>query len=511
MRFWRRGARAGAVAALALACYAGAIPSGFAGDDEDAILDNPVVNGALPPAAALTHDHWGRRGAGTVGMWRPAITLWYRADHALFGGSPHAPHAVNVALHAAASAASYLALEALVGDPLALLSAALFAVLAAPSEAVEAIVGRADLLVLLCAALGLWAHSRASTLAAAALLALAAAAKESALLLPAAWLLCGPGERRTWRAGAAYALALLLVLTLRAALFGFPQVPADPMLNPQMFAAPGARVLGAARTFLRFVLPGIVDPFRRLYVCSAPACGPASASDPLAWAGVACALVLAAAPFLLWRRAPAAARGLLWFDIFYFPLSNLIIAVPAVYAERLLYAPCLGLCLAAAAGLIALRSRLVAVALGAALFIANAAAVQIQHLNWRSSGTLALSALQIAPDAAQVQHNAAVASLHDGDAAAAERFARQALRLHPARGETEAVLAVSLAAQGKAQEAEPLFASAAERLGYSPQIALDYAKFLAPRDPERARAVLQKARSLHPDDERLRSVVLPPP
>src|SRR5207237_1103539 len=114
----------------------------------------------------------------------------------------------------------------------------------------------------------------------------------------------------------------------------------------------------------------------------------------------------------------------------------------------------------------------------------NAAALQVRHRDWRNSSTLAFSAVEIAPDAAQVQHNAAVAALHDGDPAAAERFAREALRLFPGRGETEAVLALSLAELGRPDVgwlADVLGMPAAAALGETREEALRAAEALVLR------------------------------
>src|SRR5439155_204024 len=215
----------------------------------------------------------------------------------------------------------------------------LAAVLAPGAEAVQAVVGRADLLQALFCVLGLWLHRRGSLLAAAAFFC-SLLSKESAVMAPfayAAFDALTPAERRTpW---AAYVVAAAAYAGLRYAVAGPMSPVVQAQMNPLVMAPLLESILGAGRVLLERYAWGIVDAFRRLYDCSARECGPAPVSDALAWGGLALALALGAAPIILRKRQPQVAAGLAWFVLFFLPVSNLLLRGPTLYGERLLYVP----------------------------------------------------------------------------------------------------------------------------------------------------------------------------
>ena len=497
--------RAGLLAAVAIAAQAGSIPGGYVLDDDLAIVDNPVVNGALPARAAFVRDSWGQRGA--AGAYRPLVSLSFRADFWLGGGKPQWLHAVNVLLHAAAVVAAYLALRKPAGENVALAAAAFAAVFAAPAEAVQSLVGRADVLLALFGLLGLFAHQRRGRLAAAsacAALLFALGSKESALLLIPCWLVfdlllpvpAALGER--WGRLVGYAAVIGLHAVGRGAALGSAAArQIDPLRNPLAAAPWPNQALGAGRVLAEHYLPGLFDPTQRLYLCSAPECGPASAADPIAWIGLAAVALGIVAAVILAVRVPAASAGLCWCGLLFLPASNFLVAGPTVYAERVLYAPAFGLALALAAvsQTLAGRSRpwlafgpLLAFGLG------NAAALQLRHGDWRSAQALYPTALPLAPRSAVVQLNAGVARLERREFQEAEEHARLALSLQPRFAEALALLAVARDGQGDAAGSEALFLRA---LATTPAggVLQDYAKFLG-RHGRHAEAAAQLERAL---------------
>jgi len=479
--------RAALLFAFAFAVQAGSIPSGYVLDDAEAVVENPVVNGSLPLLAAFNHDFWGRR--VLVGTYRPLAVVSLGIDYRLGGGRAWVLHAVNALLHALVVAAAYLAFRATGGEHVAVAAAGFFAVFAAPAEAVQSIVGRGDVLLALFALIGLIAHrapgQRGALLAAAALLA-ACGAKESALLVPAAWLAldlalpsAAPPRRRRF---AIYVCVLVaFVFVRRLALGGWAVRRIEPMRNALAGADPLEHLLGAGRVLAEHYLPGMIDPFRRLYLCSAPECGPASATDPLAWAGLALAAAVAALPLLLFRRSPLGSGGLAWFGLLFLPASNFLVASPSIYAERTLYAPALGLSLALAAAAEALSRRakpVLAYGAVAVLAVVNAAAVQRRHLDWRTPADLSLSAADLAQRSALVRGNAGFGWLMKGDVDAAEREFRAALALWPGFPEARCGLGQVLDGRGRLAEAESHFL-AAVRATTAPVVVTNYAVFLA--------------------------------
>ncbi|WP_164009966.1 glycosyltransferase family 39 protein [Pyxidicoccus trucidator] len=480
------------LAGFAFLVYAGAIPSGFVFDDEFAILGSPVVQGTVPLGEAFVRDFWGRLpGApNAIGTYRPLPVLLLALEWRLGGGAAWVMHLGNVLWHSATIALFFLAFAPRVGRRLAFVAAALAAVLCAPSEAVQALVGRADLMCAFFVLLALCFHGRqgaGATVAAAVSFGLALGSKESAIAaLPAFWVL-----DRLVRAGSpprlgryvTYGLVTGGYLLLRSRAVGAALRPTiDPQSNPLLQAAPLEQMLGAGRVFLERYVAGIVAPGRRLYECSAMACGPASADDVVAWAGVALALLLALSPLLLWRRAPRAAAGLAWFVIFFLPVSNFLVLSPSLYGERLLYLPLFGAVLALVDGADALARRVARPALAwgivAALGLANLAALQVRHLDWRTDLALYASGLELADTSAKVHKNVAVALMKAEEWVPAELHARRSLELWPGNVTTRSLLGMSLAMQGRTQEAEAEFRQALT-VNQAGEVVCPFAVFLA--------------------------------
>jgi tetratricopeptide (TPR) repeat protein len=92
------------VACLPVALYWNTLGHGFVYDDFPGIVDNPLVAGAtrFDDLCQLLGE-----------SWRPLVQVSYAATHVLFGFTPAAYHALNVALHAANALLVYaLALQA---------------------------------------------------------------------------------------------------------------------------------------------------------------------------------------------------------------------------------------------------------------------------------------------------------------------------------------------------------------------------------------------------------------
>jgi len=82
---------------LACAAFAPALVGGFAYDDSEAILHNPVVQGKLPASAAFGQDYWHH--FADAGHYRPLATLTLRWDAGLWGTDGRGFHATTLGLH----------------------------------------------------------------------------------------------------------------------------------------------------------------------------------------------------------------------------------------------------------------------------------------------------------------------------------------------------------------------------------------------------------------------------
>jgi tetratricopeptide (TPR) repeat protein len=509
--------------AAATVAYAATLGAGFAYDDEFAIRDNPVVTGSAPAWEAFARDFWGRPASRTIGSYRPAAVLSLALDWRVGGGAPWPFHATNVAIHAAVVAATFLAWRRIAGERAALAGATLLAVLAAPAEAVQAIVGRSNLLFALFGTLGLAAHrrqGRAGAAGAAAAFGVALLSNEAAVALPLAYvaldLACpagdagGEGNRAGLRPGRllAYAAVGAAYLAARhAALGAIVAHRPDGLNNPLADGDLAGRVLGAAAVLARRYAWGFLDPLARVHDCSAPACGPADPGDAAAWAGLALVAAAVALPFVLRRRLPAASGGIAWAGLLFLPASNLLFLGPTAYGERLTYAPAAGLCVAVAVAVEGLASRMRRTALAwaalAAVGLGNAVAVQARNADWSSADALAEAGVAATPDNAKARYNAAHAAFQRGDLDAAEREARLAIELRPSYLDPRALLGGILDRRGLPDQAEAAF-TAALALGRDTNTTAQHATFLARHGRyDEADSEVRRGLALDPEDPRL--------
>jgi len=464
---------------LVLAAWSGAVArGGFAYDDREAILGNPVVEGTLPWTAAFQRDYWHHR--GDAGHFRPTASLSLRLDRALWGEDPAGYHATGVLLHLAVVLLAALSAALLLpAGRLPWLGLGFFALHPALADSVAWISGRTSLLAALGGLAGAWALLGAlrgggqlssarllgAALASAGGLLLGLLGKEDALVFAPVYLLLA--LRRGRRASLACLLGvcagLLAYGWLRAGAMGspFPAAPGAPLAGEPLVDQ--LRVAGRAllEGFRLIAWPAGHPPSYR----SAPWLDPGGASALLQIAGwvllgvlvTACALAL-----LRGRRSLAAWAGLLA-AASVVPVLQL---VPSgeVFAPRFLYLPLL---LAAPLTDAALRRALGAPRRPAAALLACLAVV----LAWQRAGVYSSRgaycravlrwipedvhswndlglhleevgdldgararwerAIELRPDYSRPWSNLGRLELADGDLEAAERALRRAAELGP--------------------------------------------------------------------------------
>ncbi|HET6439115.1 MAG TPA: tetratricopeptide repeat protein [Anaeromyxobacter sp.] len=448
---------AAAVAAAAVLPYLGSLEDPPILDDGWTALENPLV-WSLGHVGRIFRELYGYAGDPSVrGPYRPLTTLSYALNYALHGPWMPGFHAVNLALHALASVLVASLAGRLFGaarpaqrGPVALLAGLLFAVHPAHVEAVVTIYGRTEPLsaVFACGALllALSAARRPLRLAAATLLLTCAIlSKEMAVMVPALFLVVAfalpaaaglearPGlsplpARRAL--GRALSVAAVLWLAFIPYLVGHgPALAVAPVARWFPVATPKAhlfftmsRVLGEYLRILVFpsFLGGDFAYAARIPTLTAPTFG-------FAVATVAWGLTLAAGLALL-RPAPLVGIGLTWTFVAILPVLQ-IVPVGVLLAERLLYLPSVGFCLALAATVAALPSprrirgtsrptrvaRLVLWALPATLVALLAARTVVRTRDWRSTVSFWESELEKAPNEVVVNNNLAVAYTSRGE------------------------------------------------------------------------------------------------
>ena len=325
-------------------------------------------------------------------LYRPLTMATFSIDYAATRlGEPGPPparlgdgaafpfHVQNVLWHAAASVALFLLVLELFARPgLALATAALFAVHPVHTEAVNGIVGRAELMSACFTFLSLlvaWRtvrhnpRGRWTQVLAGVLLFFALLSKEQAIVVPAVpliWLILQRPQlvRRQGfrRVVVALGCAALAYLAVRTVVLGSPITleaasPGNVFVDNPIAGAGGAsRLLTPVRVF-GHVAGLLVFPKTLSADYSYDQIPLVSTLD---LETVFCLLALAglaAGAFQLSHRAPAVSFGLFFFFLTWALTSNFVIVIGTILGERLLYLPSAGACLAVAAALVTLGRR----------------------------------------------------------------------------------------------------------------------------------------------------------
>ena len=355
------------VAALALALYANSLHGELFFDDVNAIVNNAWVRTG-DVLGILTHASWWSEARGHG--WRPVTTLTFAVDHALHGLAPVGYHVTNVLLHAAMSVLVFAVFTRVTAAPLpSAIAAVLFAAHPVHTEAVASVVGRAELLAaagfFLAWLLFLHADARASRLPPALLDAsgvtvffVALLAKENALTLVPVLLfvdlLRAPSGdrygalRRHAARYAALLVAALVFVVLRGLVLGGDPAVISLLDNPLVSLPPLAYELTALKVAglygWRLLAPWKLAAdysYRQI----APVISPL---EPTFLAALAVVAVVPVLGWWTWHRAPAAALGLGVLALTFAIVSNLAFPIGTIMAERLVYLPSAGFCLAVA-------------------------------------------------------------------------------------------------------------------------------------------------------------------
>jgi tetratricopeptide (TPR) repeat protein len=440
---------AGAVA-LSAAVYYPSLRGEFVSDDLNAIVSNErVTGGASAVELFMTFSWWGSSRADAPG-YRPLTTWTFARQHDLAGMSVTSWHAVNFVLHGVVSWLVFLAALELGGRrATALWIGASFCVLAIHTEAVAWVVGRAELLAGIgyCAALLFALRYRRGGgpfYAAGAAVALAGGtfAKESAATVMAVPLLAAlllPGGMRERRRDAIVAAAMvggfLLYAAMRAVADGpfLASAAGDQLDNPLAVIDVGTRLLGAIAVLGRYLALTVWPyPLSVDYSFDALGIGPGFLGDTYSLIAVASILCLA---LVSWKLQGATAFALLLAASAYSLVSNTVLLIGTVMAERLLYTPTIGLLLAATpaidGALARRRSARTAIVFLLVLCCVHATVSTIRSYDWRSPITLFESAVRAHPRSARARMELASAYGRVGASAKAEAEFAEAIRILP--------------------------------------------------------------------------------
>jgi hypothetical protein len=405
----------------------------------------------------------------------------YAAERAATGTpNPHVSHTVNLILHAAVSWLLFLLAVRVGLDPwAAVIAALLFAVTPSKSEAVANVVGRAELLAALftvgAVRLSLETGRRAAAWAAAGCVLVACASKETGIVaLPLVAVAAFAFSGRRWLdaanvvAPSVLAFTIFVVLRTRALEAFFPPQVVPPIDNP-LIAEHGVRYLATALGLVARYTGIVVVPFR---LANDYSCGSIPIEPSLA--AVRPLVGLAVLGLLVWTatRGRVAALFAAVTLLPYLLVSNLLVPVGSIFAERFLYLPEIGVCLLAALVMTKLGRgarvalAVVVVVLGAAMFL--------RSFDWRTDSTIFAAtsrnnprsprawlwlkkpadAIDRCPQFAAGWHDQGVSLARSGDLAGAERALRESARLDPTRTAPHLNLGIVLHRRGDLAAAE---------------------------------------------------------
>ncbi len=349
---------------LCVIAYFNALPAEFTYDSKFVIQDHYLlVEGSSIGRLWVSH-YW--RETSSAGLYRPVTMTTYWIEKRVFGVNVPWPHAVvNLGLHAIGVLLLWRLAGRWIGEGFgAFAASALFAVHPVGTEVVGNLVGRADLLATIGVLGALWLWEQRGprggwgwVMAACVVWLLGCMSKEAAVVFPAVaglrdlqrW-----GWRQVWRRWGDYltmAAAGLLWLGWRSwVLADAPPGSGSEVENP----------LAAAETAVRMMTAVVVlGMYLRL------AAWPAWMSADYSWNQIPLAtsvldgrLIMAAAAILVllglmvwaWRRRPAAGLGIAFFVLALTPVSNIPFPIGTIMADRLIYLPLAGLCIAAGSG-----------------------------------------------------------------------------------------------------------------------------------------------------------------
>lgn len=426
-----------AVMLVAALAYTNALGNGFVLDDGAIVRTNPLVTSPGSAWRAFAAPYWpGRIGAG---QYRPLGIVSFALDWSISGGAPRWFHAVNVLWHVAATAAVWMLAAELLAPAGALVAGLVFAVHPVHVEAVANVVGRLECMAAAFVLAALLAHRRGHW-SAPGWFALGLLSKESAIVFFGLAVAHDVLLSDDWRAAlearrgryAAYVVVVLVYAGVLVAVFH------DRNLAIQ------ARVMIGTTTAERLALVGKVVPhYVRLLIAPAELSAsyapnvitpgsPLSAATALG-AGIVGLVAAAAVASVRARRWPAMAFAIVWVPIALAPVSNVLFASGVLLAERTLYLPSVGVCIAA--GAVAERlllTRRTTVAFATAILVAALAArTWTRTPVWRDDRIFVLALLADHPESYEAHLTAAGILKGAGRLEHAERELVIARQLYP--------------------------------------------------------------------------------
>ncbi len=540
-----------ALVILSLAVYLNTYQNQFAYDDKEILLNDHRLRSLSTVPALFTQGYWMLSKAN---IYRPLTMLSLAGNYFISGEAPWSYHVVNQVLHCFNTLLLFVFLGNFLprNSGLRFIAAALFAVHPAATEAVDLIVGRAELLAFGCTLAAFHLHLRAERgpayrYGSLALFLTGMLSKESAMMLPAFLLLDQYFFRRSsWRSVlrsmAGYGIVLIGFIAARYAVLG----AFGPQETKQVFfGVPWS-------TTVLTMLTVIVQYWRIAVVPTGLQASYDFRDFPLvdsllAPGVITSALVLVAvltAAYLLFRKERVLSFFLLWPFVALLPVMNILVPTGVLFAVRLIYLPLAGYCVVLAMVLYRLQpvlgqlvgSETFAQRIGSGilvgLVVVFAGMTMQRNREWRdesalfqkdlarSPGNVAAmislgmvlppeegiallkKAIRLSPFEGQAYWTLGIVYERQGAHAEAEKALRRSILLSP-NAEAHWALGILLSNTGRLEEAEDELREAVRMRPYTGDMYEDLAVVLYRRgENERAFAASREALRLNPGSAR---------
>lgn len=419
---------------LVAVCYANSVTNAFILDDILIVAANERIR-SIEPLQFLFQPYWTDQ--EHAGIYRPLSIFSFSIEYSVWEAWAPGFRLTNLLLHALNGWLVFLLARGLLGSSLAAwASAAVYVVHPVQTEAVVSIVGRSELLAAAFFFSAWLAFRKGRTGLAAAAYVLGALAKESAITFPAIAALDmalaeGSFQKviQSWRRFAFLAAVGTAYLGLRFYVLGGMGIPvAGQYLHGTLTS--GERWLTSGRVFLQY--------FRLLFAPiqvtgdydfnSIPV---ATLRDWDAWLGI---LLVAACLFIaLWnvRKSRGLSLGILFFFITLLPVSNWIMPIALLMAERFLYTPVFGFALLAGACWAAIpRPEIRRLAAAGVLTVSAILCISHNYI-WQDTLTFHGNVVSLLPNNARARLGYGYALLRIGRAEDAQHQFEEGLRILP--------------------------------------------------------------------------------
>jgi len=353
----------GLLPVIAFALYANTISRDYALDDKAVVTENRFTQQGLAGIKDLvTHDHFYGYNNAVTGLYRPLPLITHAVEWELLGPNPHASHFINILLYALLAVMIFVTLHWLLEKRqpvVAAIAALLFLVHPLHTELVANIKGRDEvlnLLLLLTAVFFIFKYARGGTTGqlAMGLVAYAAAlfTKESALtflaVIPLAlWFFSKMPVKKI-----APIAGLLLGVSIVYLFIHGPFVNSSSeyrfLDSYFQYATDRPDRLATGIGNLLNYLKLLVFPHPLVYDYSYNQTPLLSWAHPKPWVALLLVGALTGWAFYALKKRQVLAFCIFFFFITLSVASNIITPSSAIFAERFLFIPSLGFCLAVA-------------------------------------------------------------------------------------------------------------------------------------------------------------------